>query len=116
MTYTVTNISSDFEATGIWPLNSSRVLNIMRDKDNAANISPMKPTSTSDIPSIPRTPYHGKSLVSHTRRTVPLFQRNSLSASSAYQKTMVEKLAQAAERATAENVILREEVKKLPSR
>ena len=118
MTYTVKNISSAFEATGIWPLNSRRVLNIMRDKDNPPNLSPAKQTSASasGIPIIPRTPYHGKSLASHTPRTVALFQRNSPSASSSHQKTMVEKLARAAERATAENVILREEVKKLRSR
>lgn len=118
MIYTVKNISSAFEATGIWPLNSRRVLNIMRDKDNPPNLLPAGRTSASasGIPIIPRTPYHGISLASHTRRTVALFQRNSPSASSSHQKTMVEKLALAAERATAENVILREEVKKLRSR
>jgi len=116
MTYTVKNITSAFEATGIWPLNSRRVLNIMRDNKNPADLSPVKQTSASGIPIIPRTPYHGKSLASHTRRTVALFQKNTPSASSSHQKTMVEKLARAAECATAENVILREEVKKLRSR
>ena len=76
MIYTVKNISSVFEATGIWPLNSRRVLNIMSDKDNPPNLSPAKQTSASasGIPIIPRTPYHCKSLASHdSRLTVALF-------------------------------------------
>jgi len=59
----------------------------------------------------PRTPYHGKSLASHTRHTVSLFK--SQSPSTSHQKLMVEKLARAAEKATAENVILRSEIERL---
>ena len=59
----------------------------------------------------PRTPYHGKSLASHTRHTVALFKGKSPSTS--HQKLMVEKLARAAEKATAENVILRSEIERL---
>jgi hypothetical protein len=58
-----------------------------------------------------RTPYYGKSLASHTCHTVALFKGQSPSTS--HQKLMVEKLARAAETATAENVILWSEIERL---
>ena len=59
----------------------------------------------------PRTPYHGKSLASYTQHTVALFK--SQLPSTSHQKLMVEKLAQAANKATAENVILGSEIEQL---
>lgn len=107
-TYTVKNIKSAFEATGISPCNPRRVLNTMKGKKKEEDAPKVK-----DYPGSlqPRTPYHGKSLASHTRHTVALFK--SKSPSSSHQKLMVEKLARAAEKATAENVILWSEIERL---
>lgn len=100
-TYTVSNIKSTFEATGIYPYNPRRILNTSKLGAETAKACPASLTS-------PRTATNGKSVLSHTRRTIALFQNTP----SIHRKVMVEKLAKAAAVESAENVILRAEIAK----
>ena len=100
MTYCPGNIRSAFAATGIWPVNERRVL----DREQPETQGPMrKPTSPSRHP-IPATPMHGQAILMHGRRTLKVLPRQT--PRSKYSYTMVQKLLKAAEKATADNVIL----------
>ncbi|KAG0126838.1 hypothetical protein HOY82DRAFT_542385 [Tuber indicum] len=107
MTYTHKNICASFEATGISPLNARRVLSQLPPRVKPTSSSPKHPSSSL----VPNTPYHGKSIFIHTRRAIALLDKNS--PTSKRHISMVEKLAKSAESATAENVILKEEIRQL---
>lgn len=111
MTYTSKNVLSAFEATGIHPLNARRVLNTLSDLSCMRSKAPKSPPSIFGLLAPPRTPHHGKSILTHTRKTMALFQGKT--PQSAYRKMMVKKLADAAAKNTAENIILHEEIRKL---
>jgi len=106
MTYTQKNILSSFEATGISPLNARRVLSQLPRKVNTSLTSPKRPTSSSSL--APNTPYHGKTILIHTRRAIALVNRDSPTGKKHIK--MYEKLAKSAESATAKNIILKEEI------
>lgn len=97
MTYSVANIKSSFEATGIQPLNPRRVLPnpIPRAKDTRA----IRVGFT-----IPATPTHGRSILMHGRRTMNLLPDGT--PLSKLKRGMVQKLVTAAAAAIADNVIL----------
>jgi len=96
MTYTHQNVTSAFEATGIWPLNARRVLN--RNNFDAST----SPSGRSRA--VPATPRHGRAIMIHGRRLLHVLPRQT--PQSKHRFEMVQKLLKAAARATAENVIL----------
>ena len=100
LTYTPGNVRSAFEATGIWPLNERRVLDRDRSETHKAVREPISPSRRF----IPANPVHSRAILIHGRRTLRVLQRST--PRSKYSFSLVEKLVKAAERATAENVIL----------
>ena len=96
MTYTHQNVTSAFEATGIWPLNARRVLN--RNNFDAST----SPSGRSRA--VPATPRHGRAIMIHGRRLLHALPCQT--PQSKHRFEMVQKLLKAAARATAENVIL----------
>lgn len=102
LTYKPGNIKSAFAATGIWPLNERRVLDLGRSETRGT--VPHKPTPSRFHRVIPATPVHGRAILIHGRRLMKALPRQT--PHSKYCHSMVEKLHKAAAKATADNVIL----------
>ena len=98
MTYTQKNILSAFEATGIHPVNERRVID-----PNAKKVVVLAKVPRPKF-SVPATPAHGWSIIIHGWRTLKALP--DATPHSQYNKLLVEKLVNAAARATADNVIL----------
>ena len=98
MTYTRKNILSAFEATGIHPINERRVT-----KPEEKKTRNLGETATARF-KIPATPAHGRSIIMHGRRTLKALPDST--PRSQHNKLLVEKLVNAAAKATADNVIL----------
>ena len=98
MTCTQKNILSAFEATGIHPVNERRVMD-PDAKKAAASAKVPRPKFP-----VPATPAHGRSIIIHGRRTLKALP--DATPRSQYNKLLVEKLVNAAARATADNVVL----------
>ena len=102
MTYTIANVRSAFAATGISPVNESRVLDRSETSMSRSVRAPSAAGGSHRV--VPATPGHGRAIMIHGRRTLKVLPRQT--PTSKYSYAMVEKLLKAAEKATAENVIL----------
>ena len=98
LTYTVKNIKSAFEATGISPLNEHCVL----DPTGSKTVSEAISTVTKRFPVMPT---HGRAILMHGRHIMNALPK-AMTPNSLYTRGMVQKLFNAAARATAENVVL----------
>lgn len=105
-TYTQQTIASAFKSTGIYPLNPRQVLgsSLTKAKTHAAEKAELV---------MPRTPRHGKTITTHTKRTLALIGGAAATPNRLLAKTMVEKLSLVAAENAAEVIILKQELEYL---
>ena len=101
MTYTVANVKSAFAATGICPVNERCVLE-RSEKSMSWPVLTRSPGCSHRI--VPVTPRHGHAILIHGHKTLNVLPQQTPNSKCCY--AMVEKLLKAAEKNTAENVIL----------
>ena len=101
MTYTVANVKSAFAATGISLVNERHVLDRSKTTMSRCELAWSPGCLHRIVPAISK---HPRALLIYGCKTLNVLPRQTLK--SKYSYAMVEKLLKAAEKATAENVIL----------
>jgi len=103
-TYTEKNIQNAFEATGIWPLNSRRVLG-----SRARSVASSHGGLPASVTTISATPHHTRAVYRLQRNVVSLISRDTPRSHEA--KILVRQLGKVAEGSLAESILKDEMIK-----